>query len=98
MIEQKSLDPAPVEAAPEKSKGKSPFARRDFRLLWIGETISLLGDQFYLVALAWLVVQQTGSGLALGTIMMAAGIPRVLFMLIGGVMTDRLSPRMLMLA
>ena len=30
---------------------KSPFARRDFRLLWLGEAVSALGDQFALVAL-----------------------------------------------
>src|SRR5437667_11455410 len=42
-----------------------PLALRDFRLLFIGQAVSLLGDQFYLVALPWLVLQLTGSGLAL---------------------------------
>src|SRR5213080_1883559 len=46
-----------------------PLAFRDFRLLFIGQAVSLLGDQFYLVALPWLVLQLTGSGLALGTIL-----------------------------
>ena len=40
---------------------------RDFRLLWGGEFISLLGDQFFVVALAWLVLQLTRSPLAIGT-------------------------------
>jgi MFS family permease len=70
---------------------------RDFRLLWIGETISLLGDQCYLVALPWLTLQLTGSGLALGTVMMSAAIPRAVFMLLGGALSDRFSPRSLML-
>jgi MFS family permease len=74
-----------------------PLANRNFRLLWLGEGISLLGDQFYLIALPLLVFQLTGSELALGTILMVAGIPRAVFMLLGGVLTDRFSPRTLML-
>ncbi len=75
-----------------------PLANRNFRLLWLGESVSMLGDQFYLVALPWLVFQMTGSALAFGTILMVAGVPRAMFMLVGGVMTDRLSPRAVMIA
>ncbi|MEX1156371.1 MAG: hypothetical protein WED12_04325 [Chloroflexota bacterium] len=46
-----------------------PFAVRDFRLLFSGETVSVIGDQFHFVALAWLTPQLTGSGLALGTVL-----------------------------
>jgi len=66
-------------------------------MLWIGETISSLGDQFYLIALPWLVLSQTGDALAVGTVMAAAGIPRALFMLLGGALTDRFTPRRLMI-
>ncbi len=69
---------------------------RDFRLLWLGESVSLLGDQFYFVALTWLTLQITGSGLALGTVLMLAAIPRAALMLIGGAVTDRVSPRPIM--
>jgi MFS family permease len=75
-----------------------PLRVRNFRLLWLGESVSLLGDQFHFVALAWLTLQLTGSGLALGTVLMAASIPRAVFMLVGGALSDRLSPRDLMLA
>lgn len=74
------------------------LALRDFRLLFVGQAVSLLGDQFYLVALPWLVLQLTGSGLALGTIMMAATIPRMVFLLVGGAVSDWLSPHKLMVA
>ena len=74
-----------------------PFAVRDFRLLFSGETISVIGDQFHFVALAWLTLQLTGSGLALGSVLMVAAIPRGVFMLLGGALSDRLSPRSLML-
>jgi MFS family permease len=81
-----------------KSRKVNPLANRNFRLLWMGEGISLFGDQFYLVALPWLVFELTGSTLALGTLLMVEGIPRAVFMLFGGVLTDRLSSRTVMLA
>ena len=74
----------------------SAFKVRDFRLVWAGESISLLGDQFYMVALPWLTLQLTGSGLALGAVAAAGGIPRAVFMLLGGAITDRFSPRSVM--
>jgi MFS family permease len=74
-----------------------PLRGRDFRLVFGGESVSPLGDQFHFVALAWLTLQLTGSGVALGTVLMAAAIPRAVFMLVGGAMSDRLSPRSLML-
>lgn len=75
----------------------APLRVRDFRLLWIGQTVSLLGDQFHFVALAWLTLLLTGSPLALGTVLMAAAIPRGGLMLVGGALTDRFSQRALML-
>jgi MFS family permease len=93
--------PTAVALAREPARGPArilrPLAGRDFRLLFSGETISLLGDQFHFVALAWLVLQLTGSGLAVGTVLMVAGIPRAIFILIGGAFADRASPRSVML-
>lgn len=71
--------------------------QRNFRLLWLGEGISLLGDQFYLIALPWLVLTMKGDALAVGGVLAVAGIPRALFMLIGGAVIDRFSPRTVML-
>jgi MFS family permease len=89
---------ANVGIAEKKPGGfKAVLAIRNFRLLWVGESISLLGDQFYMIALPWLVLQLTGSALAMGTVLAVAGIPRALFMLIGGALTDRFSPRALMI-
>ena len=75
----------------------APLRYRDFRLVWFGESISLLGDQFHYVALSWLVLGLTGSGLALGTVLLAASLPRGAFLLVGGALSDRVSPRTLML-
>ena len=73
------------------------FRNRNFRLLWAGEGISLLGDQFYLIALPWLVLKLTGNAFAIGTVLALVAIPRAVFMLVGGALTDRLSPRVIML-
>ena len=70
---------------------------RNFRMLWIGEGISLLGDQFYMIALPWLVLLLTGNALAVGTVFAMAGVPRALFMLVGGALTDHFTPRKLMI-
>src|SRR6266508_1984760 len=78
-------------------KPASPLSVRNFRLLWIGEGISLLGDQFYLIALPWLVLQLTGSALALGTILALASILRAVFMLGGGACVYRFAPRSVMM-
>ncbi|MBV8898264.1 MAG: MFS transporter [Acidobacteriaceae bacterium] len=75
-----------------------PLRNPEFRLLWIGSSISGLGDQFYLVALPWLIVQLTGSSVVLGTVTMTAAIPRAALMLLGGAVSDRASPRRIMIA
>jgi MFS family permease len=74
-----------------------PLRNPNYRLWLIGGTISLLGDQFYFVALPWLVLQQTGSAVAMGAIMMAGAIPRALLMLMGGAVSDRMSARKIMI-
>jgi hypothetical protein len=80
----------------------SPFGEvlgnRDFRLLWLGEGVSVLGDHFYMIALPWLVLQLTGDSLAMGTVLALSAVPRALLMLVGGALTDRFSPRSMMLA
>lgn len=80
-----------------ETRSRNPFAVRDFRLLWIGEAVSTLGDQFVFIALPWLALVLTGSGLALGGVLALMAIPRALFMVIGGVSVDRFSPRVVML-
>lgn len=78
---------------------QTPSARsgRYFRLFWAGQTVSLIGDQLNFVALAWLVLHVTGSGLVLGTVFLASALPRGALMLLGGALADKLSPRTSML-
>ena len=69
-----------------------------FRNLWVAGSLSLIGDFFSYVAIAWLVLQLTGSSLALGSVLIVQAIPRGVLMVVGGAISDRLSPRIAMLA
>lgn len=75
----------------------SVLSHREYRLLWLGQAISQLGDQFHLIALPWLVLAITGDPLQLGLVLAAGGVPRAILMLFGGALADRWSPRNLML-
>lgn len=90
-----SVDSTGPTAGPSARTFLRPLADRDFRIFWGGESISVLGDQFHFVALAWLVLEMSGSGLALGTILMAAAIPRAILMVFGGAIADRVEPKVL---
>ena len=83
-------------AAPAPAR-KSLFANRDFSLLFGGSSISAFGDQFTLVALPWLVLKLTGDPAALGIVLAVMAFPRAAFMLVGGAIVDRMSPRRVLL-
>lgn len=68
----------------------SALRHRPFALLWTGQTISRLGDSLYRIALAWWVLEKTGSATAMGTVLVVSSIPMLLFLLVGGVVVDRL--------
>lgn len=70
---------------------------RNLRLLWVSSGIGMLGGQFYMIALPWLVLQLTDDAFAVGTVAAAAGVPRALFMLVGGALTDRFPPRTILI-
>ena len=74
-----------------------PFRVRNFTLLFSGQTVSIIGDALYMVALPWLILTTGGSAQELGIVLAAYGIPRAGSMLVGGWLSDRLRPRRLML-
>ena len=86
-----AVSSAPISAS-------HPLQNGLFRLLWAGRAVSNLGDQFYLVALPWLILSLTNSGVALGTIMMTGAIPTAVLMLAGGVLSDRFSARKILMS
>jgi MFS family permease len=71
---------------------------REFRLLWLGQLISSLGDALVPLALTFAVLDLTGSAADLGLVFAAFMGSRVLFMLAGGVWSDRLPRQLVMVA
>jgi MFS family permease len=63
---------------------------RDFRLLWLGQATSGVGDEIVVVALALFIVDLTGSATDLGAVLAAYRLPLIGFLLVGGVFADRL--------
>lgn len=74
-----------------------PLRNRDFRLLWAGFTVSLLGDGVYLVAVAWQAYELSNTPTALSLVGAAWTLPLVLLLLAGGVLSDRFDRRVLMM-
>jgi predicted MFS family arabinose efflux permease len=75
----------------------APLREREFRLLFLGRTTSMLGSAFAPVALAFAVIDDLdGSASALGLVLAAIWLPQIVFILIGGVWSDRL-PRQLVM-
>ncbi|MEU8134744.1 MFS transporter [Streptodolium elevatio] len=80
------------------NRARGPFARPAFRRVWAGETLSMLGDYSFEVAFLWLVLEHTGSTTLLAAVLIAQAVPRGLLMLLGGAVTDRVSPRAVLIA
>src|ERR687890_1076734 len=70
---------------------------RDFRLLWTGQTVSLVGDGIYLVAIAWLVYDISNQPGALAIVGFAWTLPQVAGLLLAGVLSDRFERRRLLI-
>ena len=75
-----------------------PLQERSFRLLWMGQTVSAVGDGLVSVALAFAVLRIGGSASELGLVLAATAASRVVFFLVGGVWADRLPRQLVMLA
>jgi MFS family permease len=76
----------------------APLRHRDFRLLWTGMCVSLIGDGAFLVAMAWQVYTLSGTPTALAFVGIAMSVPTILLLLVGGVVSDRFDRRRIMLA
>jgi MFS family permease len=73
-----------------------PLVEPNFRRLWIGQTASAVGDAVTGVALTFAVLSVRGSAADLGFVLASFMVPRVVFMLVGGVWADRLPRRLIM--
>lgn len=65
------------------------LTHRPFALLLGGQTTSRLGDSLFRITLSWWVLEKTHSATAMGTVLIFSSIPMLIFLLVGGVATDR---------
>ena len=75
-----------------------PLRVRDFAFLWIGLTVSFIGDGIYIIAIAWQTYDLSNSPSALAAVGIAWSLPQVVLLLVSGVLSDRLDRRLLMIA
>jgi MFS family permease len=74
----------------------APLRHRDFRLLWAGMTVSLVGDGVFLVAMAWQAYELWNAPAALSILGIGMTIPTIAFLLPAGVLSDHMDRRWLM--
>jgi MFS family permease len=86
-----------ITAASSRARFLQAFKSRDFRLLWSGQAVSLLGDTAFIVALGWRTFTLTGSARSLGIVLTLQGVGLLSTVLLGGALADRYDRRTLML-
>src|SRR5437899_8587467 len=83
--------------AKERPTAFSSLRHRDFRLLWMGQIVSVIGSQMQLAAINWHIYLLTGSPLALGLVGACRAVPIILCSLMGGVLADVVDRRRVMM-
>ena len=99
--ESQESQPQPDQGHKDSKRGIAFFAPlhlANFRRLIAGQTISRLGDQFYFIAIPWLILRTTSNPLALALVLGLSSLTLGVFTLVGGVLADRYGPRILMLS
>ena len=81
----------------ERARLLAPLRHRDFRVLWAGMAVSLVGDGIFLIAIAWEAYALWNAPAALSIVGIGMTVPTVVFLLLGGVLSDRHDRRLLML-
>jgi len=92
-----TFEPAKLTDGSERQTAFSSLHHRDFRLLWIGQIVSITGSQMQLAAINWHIYLLTRSPLALGLVGACRAVPIILCSLVGGVVADVVDRRRLMM-
>lgn len=95
MSDEKGAD----NLGPEQPVGYLELLRRnkDFRQVWLGQVVSQMGDWFNTIAIYSIVLKLTGSGRAVGLVLVARFLPTVVVGPLSGVIADRFSRRTIMI-
>lgn len=83
--------------SPSNHSAFAALRHRDFRLLWMGQIVSVTGSQMQWVAINWHVYLLTKSPFALGLVGLFRGVPIILCSLAGGVVADAVDRKRLMI-
>ncbi len=84
-------------SAPPRLRVLEALRHRDFRLLWAGQTVSQIGDAAFVVALGWRAFTLTNKASSLGIVLLVEALGLVATLLIGGVLADRYSRKLLLI-
>lgn len=84
-------------SAPPRLRILEALRHRDFRLLWSGQTVSQIGDAAFVVALGWRAFTLTNKASSLGIVLMVESLGLLTTLLIGGVLADRYSRKLLLI-
>jgi MFS family permease len=84
-------------STPPRLRVLEALQHRDFRFLWAGQTVSQIGDAAFIVALGWRAFTLTGKASSLGIVLMVEALGLVATLLIGGVLADRYSRKLLLI-
>jgi MFS family permease len=74
----------------------APLKHRDFGVLWAGMAVSLLGDGIFFIAIAWETYSLWNAPAALSIVSISMTLPMIIFLLVGGVVSDRFNRRLVM--
>src|ERR1700704_1793577 len=91
------IEPAKLPVSADRQTAFSSLRHRDFRLLWMGQIVSVTGSQMQLAAINWHIYLLTRSPLALGLVGACRAVPIILCSLVGGVVADVVDRRRLMM-
>ena len=80
----------------QQERVRSPLYRPTFLRLWLGMMFSRMGDALTTVALIWFVLQLTGSGIAIGLVVLCFQLPAIIASPLMGILLDRYQPRLVM--
>jgi len=87
-----------MENLQEKNQGSgSIFRNLNFFSIWIGQTISVVGDFLYIIALMWWVLEKTGSTAAMATVAICSSLPAIVLGPFAGTYVDRVDKRRLLI-
>ena len=98
MTDEPATESAQAGTGPSGAGSLAVLREREFAYFFWGQTVSVLGDGIFPIALAFAVLDLGGSPSDLGVVLVAGILPQILFVLVGGVWADRLPRRTIMLA